>query len=915
MTDHMPRSREKACRSPVIAVSSVLIILFFLPAFTLFAPAALAVQLERPKKVLLHPFEPFPPYSITVNEVVRATCEYLDPARFPDTQNVRRLTDLCRRKYSRNAPDVIIAFLKPPLDFPIQYGPELFPDVLIVFCTVEKYQVKGLALGQNVTGLLMEIDPGTTLDIALKLHPETKRIVVISGAHANGRGYKETAREAFRAYEDRLDFLYMSAVPTGEVLQGVANLSGNTPVFYVTMLDRRRLQRRHITENRLPTGGMVRYKTATVRDMYGWPIIGLVAFLLIQSALIAVLVLQRIKLKRAEKTLLVTQFSLDHASDAVIGMDQDAKILYANKAACRRLGRSRDELLTMSVTDVNPDYTPSVWLEFMRHMEKHNTKTFEAGYAVKGGRSVPVEVRADLVEFEGQRYLLAFVRDITERKKEEKEIVDSRNFLQAVLTASPVGICNVRNRVVLWASESLCRMTGYSAEEITGSSSRFFYESDEEFNRVGGILYGQGWCETRVVRKDGSIMDCRIACYAMDGLTYVASIEDITERRRLESQLLQVQKMEAIGTLAGGVAHDFNNILSVVTGYAGLMDMKMEEDNPLKIYVQHILSSVDKAVYLTRNLLAFSREQVIDLKPINLNEAIERAKKILSRLIGEDIDLTTIPADDKPTILADCGQLDQVLMNLAANARDAMPQGGSLVIETSVAEIDEEFAAHQGFGKPGRYAVISVSDTGCGMDKKTQERIFEPFFTTKQVGKGTGLGLSMVYGIVKQHRGFMQVQSEVGRGTTITVYLPLADGEEQKKGSTEEILAGGTETILVAEDEEDLRGIITAILTNAGYTVIEAVDGEDAVMRFEERGDTIDLAVLDVVMPRMNGKEACDRIKSLKPGIPVLFASGYSDDIIQQKGVYDNKVDFIAKPLAPAELLKRIRRILDTWDN
>ncbi|OPX96426.1 MAG: Blue-light-activated protein [Syntrophorhabdus sp. PtaB.Bin006] len=1127
----MIRFREKVCRFLTKQTWLAFIALFFLLTLAFFVSPARTAPLERSKVLILHPFEPFLPYSITVNQAIRSAVfadttkrvdfysEYLDLARFPDKQYVRRLVELYRKKYSGNTPDVIIALLKPSLEFVLTYGQELFPGVPIVFCTVERYQIKDLTLGQNVTGVLMEVDPKSTLDIALKLHPETERIVVISGAHANDKGYEATVREAFRAYEERLDFLYLSAISMDEVLRRVTNLPRNTLVFYVTMFqdgtgkafvpkevarmiaatsnrpvyglfdsyfgvgivggrlvsfesqgkkaaelslrilkgekpadipvagspnvsmfDWRQLQHWRIKENRLPSDSMVYYRVATVWDTYKWHIIVIIVFLLSESILIIVLFLQRVKRRKAEKALLITQFSLDHASDGVIRIDPAGKILYGNEAFCRHLGCSRDELLTMTVPDVNPDFTDFVWPGFMRKMEEHRTITFETRHRVKGGRIVPVEVRTDLVEFEGQRYLLAFIRDVTERKKweealvsekqrfltlmdnapfgmvlvdkngyafyinpkfrevfgydlddvrkgeewfrmvfpdetyrravisvwrndftgrepgereprtsvvtcrdgtqktvnsigvrletgeliatfedvtkrmqAEKEIVDSRNFLQAVLTASPVGICSVRNRVIEWASESFCRMTGYSAEEMTENRSRFLYESDEEYENVGRVLYEQGWCETRMVRKNSSVMDCRMVCYAMDRATYVVSIEDITERKHLESQLLQAQKMEAIGTLAGGVAHDFNNILSVVTGYAGLMNIKMEEDNPLKIYVEHILSSVDKAVYLTQSLLAFSRKQVIDLKPININETIEKIEKILSRLIGEDIDLKTILIDDRLTVLADCGQLDQIFMNLAANARDAMPNGGSLLVETSVTEIGEEFVTSQGFGRPGRYARISVSDTGCGMDKKIQGRIFEPFFTTKEVGKGTGLGLSMVYGIVKQHNGFIQVQSTVDRGTMFVVYLPLIDADLEEEKDTEEVIVGGTETILVAEDERDLRVLMTTILANAGYTVVEAVDGEDAVRRFEEQGDMVDLVVLDVVMPRMNGKEAYDRIKSLRPKTPVLFASGYTDDIIHQKGVVDQGFDFIAKPLVPAELLKRIRDILDTW--
>jgi len=397
------------------------------------------------------------------------------------------------------------------------------------------------------------------------------------------------------------------------------------------------------------------------------------------------------------------------------------------------------------------------------------------------------------------------------------------------------------------------------------------------------------------------------------GLIHV--VRDITERKKLEDQLRQAQKMEAIGQLAGGVAHDFNNILSAIMGYGHLLLMKMDDNDPLRNYVDQTLEAAERAATLTHSLLAFSRKQTISLKLINLSELVKRFEKFLLRLIREDIEFKTVCADEDITVMADTGQIEQVLMNLVANARDAMPEAGKLTIGTGLVHIEDEFMKIDGHGKPGEYALITVSDTGIGMDEKTREKIFEPFFTTKEQGKGTGLGLSMVYGIIKQHGGYVTVYSEPGRGATFKIYLPLvkphagAEPVEERKEAVP--VRGGSETILVAEDDEALRKLASTVMHQFGYTVIEAVDGEDAVLKFIENKDRIKLIVLDAIMPNKNGKQAYDEISSIAPNIKTLFASGYTADVISPTGILEKGTYFILKPVSPIDLLKKVREILD----
>jgi nitrogen-specific signal transduction histidine kinase len=384
-------------------------------------------------------------------------------------------------------------------------------------------------------------------------------------------------------------------------------------------------------------------------------------------------------------------------------------------------------------------------------------------------------------------------------------------------------------------------------------------------------------------------------------------------RKKLEEQLQQAQKMEAVGLLAGGIAHDFNNILSAIVGYGYLLQTKMSSDDPLRENVDQILVSADRAAEVTHSLLAFSRRQILNPKPININAMMKRFEKLLSRLIGEDIELSTHFTDKDVISMADAGQIEQVLLNLATNARDAMPQGGHLTLDTQLVELDDTFIQDQGYGEPGMFAVISVSDTGSGMGHETMAKIFEPFFTTKEAGKGTGLGLAIAYGIIKQHNGYINVYSEPEQGTTFRIYLPAIKSAEEIIVPTvmEHLPLRGNETILMAEDDSALRKLFSIVLQEYGYNVILAKDGEEAIRKFMDNKDTIQLVVLDMIMPKKSGKEAYDRIKIMKPDMKTLFSSGYTADRIDKDSMLKEGYNFIMKPVSPKDLLKKIREVLD----
>ncbi|MCL5966345.1 MAG: response regulator [Deltaproteobacteria bacterium] len=468
-------------------------------------------------------------------------------------------------------------------------------------------------------------------------------------------------------------------------------------------------------------------------------------------------------------------------------------------------------------------------------------------------------------------------------------------------------------------------VTGYMPEEYEADPSlwsRIVHEGDwgTVVKRTDKVLSGEAVppFEHRIIHKDGSVRWVRNApvprhddqdrVVAYDGL-----VTDITEQKKLEEQLRQIQKMEAVGQLAGGVAHDFNNILSVIIGYGNLIETNMAEDDPNRIHLKEILHAGEKAAHLTRSLLAFGRKQIIDPKPQNLHEIIKGVDKFLRRIIGEDVEFKTALSGRDPTVMVDRGQIEQVLMNLAANARDAMPDGGELIMETEILHLDEEYIRRHGYGEVGTYVLLSVTDSGVGMDDETRDRIFEPFFTTKEPGKGTGLGLSMVYGIVKQHDGYINVYSEPGRGTTFKIYLPLVKSaiEETVHAMPAAYPEGGTETILVAEDEQVVRELTKAVLEKFGYTVIAAEDGEDAIRKFMENKEAIQLLLLDVIMPKKNGKEVYEEIKRIKPGVKTTFLSGYTANLIHKKGILDEGLDFILKPVSPKALLRKVREVLE----
>jgi PAS domain S-box-containing protein len=517
-------------------------------------------------------------------------------------------------------------------------------------------------------------------------------------------------------------------------------------------------------------------------------------------------------------------------------------------------------------------------------------------------------------------------QEIEERKRTEAVIRANDAFTKSILESVGEGLIVMdRDYRILAANRAYGEIVKAAPADVVGKLCyQFSHHTDRPCHELGEDCAVRRMFETGEactglhVHRDPLGNDAYIEIRAFplrdEAGAVTAAIEilnDVTEKRKLENQLFQAQKMEAIGTLAGGVAHDFNNILSAIVGYSSLLQMKMRSDDPLCGHVKQVLAAAGKAEVLTKSLLAFSRKQVASLKPVNLNDVVVDFRKILDRLIGEDIAITVQCCPEPLVVEADKGQLEQVLMNLATNARDAMPDGGALQIATALISITAANLAAHRIDVPGRYAYVTVSDTGKGMDPALLEHIFEPFFTTKELHKGTGLGLSIVYGIMKKHGGYVTVYSEPGQGTTFKVYLPLSHGAQEEAPLEEPApLPAGHETILLVEDEESVRAVVKALLEEYGYVVLEAADGEEAVRVFGENKDRVQVVISDLIMPKKNGRDAYREMKRVRPDVKAIFTSGYTADIITHKGLMEEGVDFIPKPVSLPELLKKLRGIL-----
>jgi PAS domain S-box-containing protein len=610
------------------------------------------------------------------------------------------------------------------------------------------------------------------------------------------------------------------------------------------------------------------------------------------------------------------QAAVDTAPDAVFWMDRDGRVVYVNERACGLLGYTREELLALHVWDIDAAVSEERWSESWR--EKLLGEMTETWYRRKNETRIPVEVSASDVEVGGKRLRVAFVRDISERRA----VTDTLRRTQAAVDVSREAIFWIRSdgRFV-YVNDAACRSLEYTRAEllqmgvpdIDPNVSTRDWAADWRYSREARSFV----VETKHRTKSGREIPVEAAVTFMqfEGEEFnCVYVRDLTERKRgeeerarLESQLLHAQKLESVGRLAGGVAHDFNNMLSVILGYADLIASRLDASDPLHEPLQEIKKAAGRSRDTTRQLLAFSRRQIIAPKTIDLNQLVENARNTLLPLIGEDVELRFESGQELWTVVFDPSQFEQMLVNLVVNARDALRDGGKITIETANVTLDAGYCREHPEARAGEYVVLTVRDDGVGMDAETLAHIFEPFFSTKEVGKGTGLGLATVYGVIKQNGGFINVQSEPGRGSSFKVFIPrTATGLTEARAMADAPAARRPGTVLVVEDDEMVRHLTRSMLLTLGYAVLPAATPNEALSLCQKLDVRIDLLLSDVVMPEMKGSELSRRVREIRPDINVLFMSGYTSDVVVRHGVFDDAVSFIQKPFTMAELARSV---------
>lgn len=629
--------------------------------------------------------------------------------------------------------------------------------------------------------------------------------------------------------------------------------------------------------------------------------------------------------KRAQQRILAL---LNSGPDAMVVVGEDGGIVLVNSQTEKLFGYERAELLGQPVEVLVPE---RFWADHCRHRGKYmqETQVRPMGMGLdlyglrKDGTEFPVEISLSPQRTEEGMLVSSTIRDITQRKRLEDALRQSEASFRGMVEGTYGVYRAARDGSILMANAPLARMLGYESEKDLlslnlaadifqpGQHSAHLFDQPGRWKQFARM-------ETPWRRKDGSLITVELSGRpvsddAGNPLYFEVIVEDVSRQRSVEHRLRHVQKMEAIGRLAGGIAHDFNNVLGVITGYSEMLLDKLNSDPKLSALVTHVLKATERGASLTRQLLAFSRQQVLEPRVINIQEHIKAIEGLLRRVLGEDIRLRVDAGQHAVHLRADPTQLEQVIMNLVVNARDAMPSGGSLTIEISQAHLDAAYCKHNPDTRPGSFVCLAVSDTGCGMSPEVLSRVFEPFFTTKESGKGTGLGLATVYGIVKQSGGNITVYSEVGHGTTFRIYLPLSEESATKpeEASLDAIIPNGSETILLVEDEDSLREVTCDYLKNRGYTVFVASEPESAAEIAQSCAKSIDLLLTDVILPGSSGVQLAQRLAVSHPQMRVLYVSGYTADAIVHHGGHDSSFAFLSKPFSLPALARKIRSILD----
>jgi PAS domain S-box-containing protein len=818
---------------------------------------------------------------------LRPIVEYLDCKRFPLMEHFDRISDLFEQKYRGRKFEVVIAADNPALRFALKNRPRLFPGAAIVFCGINGFRREMIDGYENVTGVAELLDAEGTVKTALGLHPDTRQIVVVHDYSITGLSARWETEAQLKAVSGAVRIRYMENMTTAELMQNLRTLRPHSLVLALSysldkeghVINHEKIAKLLSINSRVPVYGLH-------EERLGYGIVG--------GSLLG----GRPQGVRAAEIALKI-ISGTPAQEIPVDLKSPTRMMFDYNQLVR-FGIPLSSLPGGSMIVNKP-------------------VSFFGQYRALAVTTVLLIV----VLVSG---VLVLGVNIYRRRVAEEARIDSERIFKTLFesAADAIFIGDMEGRCVE-ANEEAARSTGYSRAELKRRSLKDFTEPSFHGvlaeNLTGLMGAGRACFESLHMTKEGKSFPVELNCRLIDysGKRAVLAVaRDISARRKAEEdqrllqlQLLQSRKMESVGRLAGGVAHDFNNILTSILGYCELLMSEFPAGHPMVKQLDVIRKSGERGASLTRQLLAFSRKQVLQMKPVDLNAIIENMARMVSRIIEEDIRVE-LRLKTVKNVLADQGQIEQVLMNLIANARDAMPDGGRLLIETENELLDRRYAeTHEGL-RPGIHVMLAVSDTGRGMSAEMKERIFEPFFTTKGTGAGTGLGLATVYGIVRQHNGHIRVESEPDRGTSFKVYLPATEESivsgNQFRGA---VPARGSETILVVDDDATIVEMIEKTLRPLGYSVLTANGSEEALAISERYEKEIRLLLTDVIMQSMNGRELSVAIKQRRPGVRTIFMSGYTDNLIARKGVLDPGAVLLQKPFTQGLLARSIREVID----
>ncbi len=945
-----------------------------------------------------------------VRDRVEFYTEYLDLVRFPAPAHAANVVKLLKLEFSEQKPDLIVPVSYSALQFLLGEGKGLFPGTpMVALFNVRRLDEVNLRFaagtaGRGITGVASTDEPARTLDLALRLQPDTQRVVVLGGSSPVDRYWTDQLKQDFSPYRQKVEITYLTGLTMNELLSRVGQLPQHTiilstfffedakgqfflqeealdlitraadvPVYGIyssyighgvvggrmtdpenlgrriagladrvlngesaasipivvdnssqDTVDWRQLKQWHMSEQRLPPATVELFREPSVWERYRFAIVAVISLCIIETILVLALSFNVRRRRRAEKAILREKTLADAVIESLPGVfllqDKAGKNLRWNKNAETFARYAPAEASVLG--NVADKHKHAVRRARQQAFDLGSTQV-EADLLMQDGGTSPYYFTGVRVELEGKPYLAVIGIDLTESKQAEEAVRRSEAELRSFVQHAPYGIgtISVLQDRFLHANPALVKLLGYKseAEVLVLTVSRDLYSDGDArgFHAQPTRADFFSAVEFTWKRKDGKPVMVRASGRRMSGPaggdeTIEIIAEDVTARRSLEEQLRHAQKMEALGHLAGSVAHDFNNLLGVIIGYSELLSADLPAEEPMSIRLETIKNAGTRAASLTSQLLAFSRRQVLQPKILNLNSLVAETQKMLQRLMGEDIEQNVVLDPRLSKTKADPGQMVQVIMNLAVNARDAMPAGGKLTVETANVTFEDVTSFYGVDVPPGGYVMLSVRDTGTGIDAATRERLFEPFFTTKPAGKGTGLGLATVYGIVKQSGGYVFADSELRKGTTFKVYLPQVDQplETAPAKNPPAGLPPESETLLVVEDERAFRDLLHEGLRSKGYQVLVASNGVEALQVAEHYQGSISVLITDVIMPQMSGPELAKNLKKVRSNTDVLYMSGYADDKLGNIPESSSELTFIQKPFYIDDLVRKLQEIL-----